>query len=27
VLYRPDSEYIGEYCGPDECTFVRMDVR
>ena len=27
VLYRPDSEYIGEYCGPDECTFVPMDKR
>jgi len=27
VLYRPDSEYIGEYCGPEECTFVPMDER
>jgi citrate synthase len=27
VLYRPDSEYIGEYCGPEECTFVPMDDR
>jgi len=27
VLYRPDSEYIGEYCGPDECAFVPMDAR
>ena len=27
VLYRPDSEYIGEYCGPEECTFVPMDAR
>ena len=27
VLYRPDSEYIGEYCGPDECAFVPMDER
>ncbi len=27
VLYRPDSEYIGEYCGPEECTFVPMDSR
>lgn len=24
VLYRPDSEYIGEYCGPEECIFVPM---
>lgn len=27
VLYRPDSEYIGDYCGPDQCTFVPMDER
>lgn len=27
VLYRPDSEYIGEYCGPEECAFVPMDKR
>ncbi len=27
VLYRPDSEYIGDYCGPDECAFVPMDAR
>jgi citrate synthase len=27
VLYRPDSEYIGEYCGPESCTFVPMDER
>jgi citrate synthase len=27
VLYRPDSEYIGDYCGPDECAFVPMDER
>ena len=27
VLYRPDSEYIGEYCGPDECAFVPMGDR
>jgi citrate synthase len=27
VLYRPDSEYIGEYCGPEECAFVPMDAR
>jgi citrate synthase len=27
VLYRPDSEYIGEYCGPEACAFVPMDER
>ena len=27
VLYRPDSEYIGEYCGPDVCSFVPMEER
>ncbi|MBW2604287.1 MAG: citrate (Si)-synthase [Deltaproteobacteria bacterium] len=27
VLYRPDSEYIGDYCGPDECSFVPMGER
>jgi len=27
VLYRPDSEYIGDYCGPEECEFVPMDNR
>ncbi len=27
VLYRPDAEYIGDYCGPDECTFVPMEER
>jgi citrate synthase len=27
VLYRPDSEYIGDYCGPDECAFVPMKDR
>jgi citrate synthase len=27
VLYRPDSEYIGEYCGPEECKFVPMEDR
>ena len=27
VLYRPDSEYVGDYCGPDECTYVPMDDR
>jgi len=23
VLYRPESEYIGEYCGPEECSLDR----
>jgi citrate synthase len=27
VLYRPDSQYIGEYCGPDLCSFVPMENR
>ncbi len=27
VLYRPDSQYIGDYCGPDLCTFVPMKER
>lgn len=27
VLYRPESEYIGEYCGPDECAYVPIDER
>jgi citrate synthase len=27
VLYRPDSEYIGDYCGPDQCTFTPMEAR
>ncbi|NNF98169.1 MAG: citrate (Si)-synthase [Desulfobacteraceae bacterium] len=27
MLYRPESEYVGEYCGPDECSFVAMDER
>ena len=27
MLYRPESEYIGDYCGPDECTFVPVDDR
>ena len=27
VLYRPDSEYIGDYCGPDQCTFVPLGER
>ena len=27
VLYRPESDYIGDYCGPDECEFVEMEDR
>ncbi len=27
VLYRPESQYIGDYCGPDECAFVPLDRR
>jgi citrate synthase len=27
MLYRPESEYIGDYCGPDECTLDTLDNR
>jgi citrate synthase len=27
MLYRPESEYVGDYCGPDECTFVPKEDR
>ena len=27
ALYRPASDYIGDYCGPDECTFTPIDER
>lgn len=27
VLYRPEAEYIGDYCGPDECSFTPIDQR
>jgi citrate synthase len=27
ALYRPESDYIGDYCGPDECSFVPLDER
>jgi len=27
VLYRPASEYIGSYCGPEECTFIPIAER
>lgn len=26
-LYRPGAEYVGDYCGPDECLFTEMDDR
>jgi citrate synthase len=27
MLYRPESKYVGEYCGPDECSFVPIEKR
>lgn len=27
VLYRPESEYIGDYCGPDECQYIPLEER
>jgi citrate synthase len=27
MLYRPGAEYVGEYCGPDECAYVPIDER
>ena len=27
TLYRPESDYVGDYCGPDECTFVPLEDR
>jgi citrate synthase len=27
ALYRPASDYIGDYCGPDECSFTPIDER
>jgi citrate synthase len=27
ALYRPESDYVGEYCGPAECAFVPIDER
>jgi citrate synthase len=27
ALYRPESDYVGEYCGPAECAFVPIDQR
>ncbi len=27
ALYRPSSDYVGEYCGPDQCSFVPLESR
>jgi len=27
MLYRPESDYVGEYCGPEICEFVAIDER
>jgi citrate synthase len=27
MLYRPESDYIGDYCGPETCTFTPVDER
>jgi len=27
MLYRPTSEYVGDYCGPEECAFVPINKR
>lgn len=27
VLYRPSADYIGKYCGPEGCTFIRLEER
>ena len=27
MLYRPESEYIGDYCGPDVCEYVPLEDR
>ena len=27
ALYRPESDYVGDYCGPDECAFVPIEER
>jgi citrate synthase len=27
ALYRPGSDYVGDYCGPAECTYVPMEKR
>lgn len=27
VIYRPESEYVGDYCGPQVCEFVPLGKR
>jgi len=27
ALYRPESDYVGEYCGPEECLFTPLEDR
>ena len=27
VLYRPESEYVGDYCGPEVCEFTPIEQR
>jgi len=27
MLYRPESDYVGDYCGPEECTLEHIDKR
>jgi citrate synthase len=27
MLYRPESEYVGDYCGPDVCEYTPLDER
>lgn len=27
VLYRPGASYVGDYCGPNECSFIDIDNR
>lgn len=27
MLYRPESDYVGDYCGPEECAFVPLEKR
>jgi citrate synthase len=27
VLYRPESEYVGDYCGPETCSFTAIENR
>jgi len=27
MLYRPESEYVGDYCGPNECIYEEIEER